>query len=396
MLDMGFQPQVDKIVESMPRKRQTLLFSATLEGAVARIAREYTENPETVKNAVAPGAGGEIEHVMVASTSSTKVDTVLNLLDVERDLALIFVRTQRGADRLNERLREYGLRSTAIHGGMTQGARLKEYRVFQRGACDVLVATDVFARGMDLDRITHVINYDIPEDADTYQHRTGRTGRAGRAGTALTMVMPSQRKTMQRMCREAGLDGDLTRNMARAATKKFHTVPEEQQYAGTPDKAPARERTPGGSKWQRDKPQRGGAPTPNRQARPGRNARIKARENAITIEHYGAPESARPTHRTNSHSNAHASVRPAKRSNERDASGNCEGVVLSFNPDKGFGFISPKTGGADVFFHHSKVRGAGEAGPEKGARVAFGVERHQRGLRAADVRILAGSGRPRG
>ncbi|MCZ4495568.1 MAG: box helicase domain protein, partial [Thermoleophilia bacterium] len=215
MLDMGFQPQVDAIVDMLKGPRQTMLFSATLEGKVAKVAATYTTDAEVIRTTLPPGAGGKIEHVMWATTGGTKVDTVLESLETERDLSVIFVRTQRGADTLVGRLREHGHKATAIHGGMSQRERLNEYRRFQNASCDVLVATDVFARGMDLDRITHVINYDIPEDADTYRHRSGRTGRAGRTGIAITLVTPAQRKQMRRMVREAGIPLEVFDNPRR-------------------------------------------------------------------------------------------------------------------------------------------------------------------------------------
>ena len=227
MLDMGFQPQVDEIVDQLRNDRQTLLFSATLDGPVAPLARAYTTDPTVVTNAISVGGASKIEHVLLATTSKTKVDTVLDALhEGERDLAVVFVRTQRGADRLSERLRDFGIRSTAIHGGMSQGQRQREYRRFQSGSCDTLIATDVFARGMDLDRITHVINYDLPEDADTYRHRAGRTGRAGRAGTALTMVLPNQRRAITAMTREAGLPKDLAQRIRPSSGRRWEPVAE--------------------------------------------------------------------------------------------------------------------------------------------------------------------------
>lgn len=236
MLDMGFQPQVDEIVEKLSSRRQTMLFSATLEGPVAKIAEAYTVDPEIVRNDKAVGDGHKIEHVMLATTTKTKVDTVLDALASEdRDLAVVFVRTQRGAERLCERLRTFGIKSTTIHGGMNQGQRNREYRRFQAGTCDTLVATDVFARGMDLDRITHVINYDMPEDADTYQHRTGRTGRAGRTGTAITMVLPNQTKTIKAMVKSVGLPSALAERLTQSSGKRWKQVPEGERFVDRPN-----------------------------------------------------------------------------------------------------------------------------------------------------------------
>jgi superfamily II DNA/RNA helicase len=351
MLDMGFQPQVDAIVDTLKGKRQTMLFSATLDGAVGKIAESYTNDPEVIRNSVAPGAGGLINHVMMSTTSGSKVDTVLDALDCERDLTVIFVRTQRGADRLKDRLREYGIKANAIHGGMNQGQRLREYGRFQRGICDVLVATDVFARGMDLDRITHVINYDLPEDADTYRHRTGRTGRAGREGTAVTMVLGSQRKQMKRMAREAGLDNDALDNMVRPSGKHWKQVPEHERFT---DKPEPRERTSaagrnGGKRFERGA-QRGAG------NKPGNKKFAK-----------GAPR--------------------AHQSSGRAPEGKGSGTVRSYNEDKGFGFIAPDAGGADVFFHRTRLVVQGTA-LRTGTRVSFETEQHERGHRANGVRVL--------
>ena len=237
MLDMGFQPQVDEIVEGMRGERQTMLFSATLDGKVGKVARAYTTDPETIENSTAPGEGGEIDHVMMATSNHAKIDAVMDILaDAARDLAVIFVRTQRGAENLKEALRTLGHRATAIHGGMSQPERTREFNRYKDETCDVLVATDVFSRGMDLDRITHVINYEIPEDADTYRHRTGRTGRAGRSGTAITLVAPSQRKTMERMTREAGLAHGLLHQMRKPSGIRYEEVPAAERYTDPPER----------------------------------------------------------------------------------------------------------------------------------------------------------------
>ena len=206
MLDMGFRPQVDRIVGRLPRNRQTMLFSATLDGAVADLARAYTANASRFR-AVAPKEQrqGTIEHEFVAVTADDKVERLVEQLDVERGLALVFVRTKHGADRLARKLtRQHDVAAAAMHGNMSQNARERTLARFASGEITTLVATDVAARGLDVDAITHVINFDPPRVEDDYVHRVGRTGRAGRSGTGVTLVLPEQRTETARLATRLG------------------------------------------------------------------------------------------------------------------------------------------------------------------------------------------------
>jgi ATP-dependent RNA helicase RhlE len=205
MLDMGFQPQVDAIVGRLPSKRQTMFFSATLDGEVGELARKYTLNPSRYDAELgAHHERGETEHLFLPVTAANKVETLVELLNADRDLALVFVRTKRGADRLVERLRRLGVGAAAMHGDMSQGARERALARFESGKVKTLVATDVAARGLDLDDITHVINFDPPTDGRGYVHRVGRTGRAGRDGTGITLVLPEQQAEVSRVARHVG------------------------------------------------------------------------------------------------------------------------------------------------------------------------------------------------
>ncbi len=192
MLDMGFQPQVDRIVRLLKKDRQTMFFSATLDGVAGHAARAYTR--DAVKHEIIETrlAIEEADHRFIPVADHAKVDMLLSILEEERELALVFVRTKRGADRLEVRLKNKGVKAKAMHGDMTQPARQKTLDAFAAGKIDVLVATDVAARGLDLDDITHVINYDPPQDHKDYMHRVGRTARAGRTGAGVTLVAPSQ------------------------------------------------------------------------------------------------------------------------------------------------------------------------------------------------------------
>ena len=194
MLDMGFKPQVDRILRSVPTNRQTMLFSATFDGAVAELARAYTVNPSHVRGVLPPEAErGEIDHAFVLVTAENKLDRLVEHLRIERGLALVFVRTKHGADKLVRKLeRQHKIPAVAMHGNLSQNQRERALEQFESGRVSTLVATDVAARGLDVDDITHVINFDPPQGDDDYVHRIGRTGRAGRSGNGVTFVLPEQ------------------------------------------------------------------------------------------------------------------------------------------------------------------------------------------------------------
>jgi superfamily II DNA/RNA helicase len=225
MLDMGFRPQVDRILKGVPENRQTMLFSATLDGAVADLARRYTDGAVRYTAGSRAEAGrSRIAHEFVAVTRETKLERLVERLDDgERGLALVFVRTKHGADKLARRLsRQHGVPAVAMHGNMSQNARERSLAQFESGRVSTLVATDVAARGLDVDDITHVINFDPPHTGEDYVHRVGRTGRAGRSGTGVTFVMPEQRAEVQKLARNLGhTDAFAASGMAtRTSTRK--------------------------------------------------------------------------------------------------------------------------------------------------------------------------------
>ncbi|HSD25326.1 MAG TPA: DEAD/DEAH box helicase [Solirubrobacterales bacterium] len=206
MLDIGFKPAIDRIVAKMPRDRQTLFFSATLEGAAGKLATSYTRNPRRRVHAPKADREAEVEHRFIHLAHEAKVDQLVReLRHTERGRTLVFVRTKRGADRLVKRLSRQKIRAVAMHGNKNQNQRRRALADFERGACDTLVATDVASRGIDVEDITHVINFDAPEDRDVYVHRTGRTGRAGASGVAASFVLPDQHRDMRQIARDLGL-----------------------------------------------------------------------------------------------------------------------------------------------------------------------------------------------
>jgi len=209
MLDMGFLPDVSTILGMLPEKRQMMLFSATLDGEVGRLAARYTHDP--ILHEIVEGSQlvREAKHRFISVPREEKVPVLARELAGDRGMTLIFVRTKRGADRLAQRLKEQGFGAHALHGDMSQAARERALARFASGKADVLVATDVAARGLDLEHITHVVNYDAPQDEKAYVHRVGRTARAGRGGTGITLVTPEERGDVSRIVRLLGLEAEF-------------------------------------------------------------------------------------------------------------------------------------------------------------------------------------------
>ena len=191
MLDLGFLPDVERILRMVPEERHTMLFSATMPGPIITMARTFLHKPTHIR-AEEHTAGAIPERTrqfVYRAHSLDKIEVVARVLQAEgRGLTMIFTRTKRTAQKISEDLTERGFAAAAVHGDLGQGAREQALRAFRSGKVDVLVATDVAARGIDIDGVTHVINYQCPEDEKTYVHRIGRTGRAGHDGVAVTLV----------------------------------------------------------------------------------------------------------------------------------------------------------------------------------------------------------------
>jgi superfamily II DNA/RNA helicase len=201
MLDMGFQPQVDRIVRHLPKDRQTMFFSATLDGAVGRIAEVYTRNPVRHEIESDSQTVEEADHKFIPVESHGKLAKLIELARAEDEtgLTLVFVNTKRHVETLARQLRNEGVPTVTMHGDMTQQAREKALQRFEDKHVGVLIATDVAARGLDLDDISLVVNYDPPQDDKGYVHRVGRTARAGRSGVSITFVTPDQAGDVSRM-----------------------------------------------------------------------------------------------------------------------------------------------------------------------------------------------------
>lgn len=191
MLHMGFLPEVESIITQTPRTRQTMLFSATMPDAIRRLASEYMNAPEDVQIRSSNVTLDNITQLVVETTDRGKQQALIHLLELHLPyLAVIFCRTKVRAKKLNEALQDYGLMSDELHGDLTQAKREQVMKRFREAKLQMLVATDVAARGLDVEGVTHVYNYDVPQDAEIYIHRIGRTGRAGQKGFAITLATP--------------------------------------------------------------------------------------------------------------------------------------------------------------------------------------------------------------
>ncbi len=209
MLNMGFIEQVESIIQALPKDRTTLLFSATLPKDVEKLCHQYMKNPTDIEITTPAGAQTNlIDHSLIAvAKDADKSKLLRDVLVVENpDSAIIFGRTQEQVDLIYRQLDTIGLRCGKIHGGMEQEDRIKVMNAFRRGEFRYLVATDVAARGIDIDNITHVINYDLPQDNESYVHRSGRTGRAGKEGKSISFVMPSEDKFLAAIQRYIGFE----------------------------------------------------------------------------------------------------------------------------------------------------------------------------------------------
>jgi len=205
MLDMGFIEDIEEILRQTPSERQTALFSATIAPPVRRLARQYLRDPENVTIAPERVTVPQIEQRYVEVSPRTKLDALSRILDVESPTAaIVFCRTRREVDDLGEALVSRGYAAEAIHGDLSQTQRDRVMARFRSGQADVLVATDVAARGLDIENVSHVFNFDIPEDPEAYVHRIGRTGRAGRTGTAVTLVTPREQRLLRLIERTVG------------------------------------------------------------------------------------------------------------------------------------------------------------------------------------------------
>ena len=228
MLNMGFVEDIEAILAKVPNERQTLLFSATMPGPIQKIAERFMIEPTVVKVKTKEMTSINIEQFYLEVQEKQKFDTLTRLLDIQSpELAIIFGRTKRRVDELSEALNLRGYSAEGIHGDLSQAKRMQVLRKFKEGTIDVLVATDVAARGLDISGVTHVYNFDIPQDPESYVHRVGRTGRAGKQGMAMTFINPREKSYL------AIVEKTTKRKMERMEPPTLDQALEGQQKAVT-------------------------------------------------------------------------------------------------------------------------------------------------------------------
>jgi len=250
MLDMGFLPQIRKVVQSVPKERQTLLFSATFSKEIEAISQEFLTNPKKVQIGRSSNPAETVAQFVYEVPKDGKVDLLIHLLrDEGLDMVLVFSRTKHGADKIARKLMAKGISTTTLHSNKSQSQRLRALKGFRSGEYRVLVATDIAARGIDVDGISHVINFDFPPQPEDYVHRIGRTGRAHAIGDALSFIAPDDRANLRSTERFIGR-GIPRRNPDGSVHvgDTFADAPEKSTSARPASNAPSR---PGAGKARR-------------------------------------------------------------------------------------------------------------------------------------------------
>jgi ATP-dependent RNA helicase RhlE len=335
MLDMGFIKEVRKITSLLPKSRQSAMFSATMAPEVAKLGSRILNNAVRVQLTPQGAVADRISQHVIFVEKARKTRLLQELLrDPAFSRTIIFTRTKRGADRVAAQVSRAGIAAETLHGNKPQSARRRALARFASGQASALVATDIAARGIDVDQISHVINYELPEEAETYIHRIGRTARAGAKGTAVSF------------CDTA--EGDALRAIEKLTGAPLNII-------GFPRPAAMIV----------------GEVSDGRNKRPGAGKeRPTLRRRATAAEGDQMTRSARSKMQRRSHMPS--------------------GTVKWFNPAKGFGFVEPDDGSKDVFLHISAVERSGIGTPREGQRVSYDIERDQRGrvsatnLRAAE------------
>ncbi len=240
MLDMGFLGEVELIIRQTPSARQTILFSATMPKSIRRLAAQYMRSPKEIRVQPKQVTLEEIRQIVVETTDRQKQDALCQTINEHRPfLAIVFCRTKRRASALNEALLRRGYSSDELHGDLSQAKREQVMKRFREAKIQILVATDVAARGLDVEGVTHVYNYDIPHDVESYIHRIGRTGRAGQSGVAVTFASPRDRDFLRMI--EKGIHTTLeTQTLKDNSTSSQNRTPRSDRQTGGSDSRTSR------------------------------------------------------------------------------------------------------------------------------------------------------------
>lgn len=363
MLHMGFLPEVESIITQTPKARQTMLFSATMPDAIRRLAADYMKTPADIRIRSTNVTLDSIKQVVYETTDRGKQQALVHLLERHQPyLAVIFCRTKVRAKKLNEALQDLGIESDELHGDLTQAKREQVMKRFRDARLQVLVATDVAARGLDVEGVTHVYNYDVPQDGELYIHRIGRTGRAGQHGTAITLATPYDKNNL--LLIEQSINAKLERRAIdnEGAESAVRAQPGERKEKGriAGGKGGARSIKGDGQKRSDDRRGRDRGAQQDRNAKPG--GRRGQRENV-------RPASGKRNDRT-----ADAFVQAADNAIESTGWSGRRGERLDSGSSKGRGGEgTEKRGGAARGGSRTEIRSSGGRGGERSeSRVSAG------------------------
>ncbi len=330
MLDMGFINDVRKIAALLPKSRQSAMFSATMPPEIAKLGQQILNKAERLQIAASGATADLVSQQVIFVKKEGKTRLLQELLgDPAFSRTIVFTRTKRGADRVATYVAKAGIVAESLHGNKTQGARQRALARFSSGEASVLVATDIASRGIDVEQVSHVINYELPDEAETYVHRIGRTARAGAGGVAVSFCDADDRGTLRAIEKLTGKPLIVIDTPASVEMAREPQLPKEKTA----------------------RPQRQRSATP----------RVAKAESG--------------------------SARKAPKAKARRKDLAPSGTVKWFNASKGFGFVEPDGGGKDVFLHISAFERSGIGALREGQRVSFDVERDQQGrLSATNLR----------
>ena len=277
MADMGFLPQVRKLLDATPATGQRLLFSATLDGDVDKLVRRYLDDPVTHSTAPAAAAVDSMEHYQLLVGDREARNAIVPLIAARDGKTIMFMRTKHGVDRQVKKLRRVGINAQGLHGDKGQGARTRAIEGFADGSLPVLVATDIAARGIDITDVSLVVHIDPPAEHKAYLHRAGRTARAGTSGTVVTLVMDEQRKDVDQLLRKAGVEAKKVKVTADSA--ELAKITGAREPNGEPLPSPGQTTAPSTSRHRRGRQQRNAHTQKNRNGNGGRRRKRSSRRN---------------------------------------------------------------------------------------------------------------------